>query len=107
MLSCNAASLRNKLNSLSKAIVDLNLSLFCLQETHYVKEGCIKFKGDQDFQIFEKLRENGMGGGLTIGALKDLNPIWVGDGGDDAESISIKITIKEMTIRIVNSYGIS
>ena len=99
MLSCNSASLKNKLFSLSKTIEDLNLSLFCVQETHFVKEGSVKFKGVDRFQIFEKLRDTKSGGGLCIGALQDLNPIWVG------ESMSIKITVQDMEIRVVNSYG--
>ena len=81
------------------------MSLFCVQETHFVKEGSVKFKGVDRFQIFEKLRDTKSGGGLCIGALQDLNPIWVGDGGCKVESISIKITVQDMEIRVVNSYG--
>ena len=80
MLSANSASLKNKLFSLSKIINDINLSLICLQETHYEKEGSIKFKGDDKYQIFEKLRVNKSGGGLAVIALKELNPIWLWDG---------------------------
>ena len=105
MLSCNSASLKNKLFSLSKTIEDLNLSLFCVQETHFVKEGSVKFKGVDRFQIFQKLCDTKSGGGLCIGALQDLNPFWVGDRGCEVESMSIKITVQHMEIRVVNSYG--
>ena len=102
VLSCNASGLRNKLPSLSKIISDLQLSMFCIQETHFLKEGSIKF---DNFQIFEKTRETKSGGGLLVGALKDLNPIWIGDGGSTAEAMSIKVSVKDMDIRVVNAYG--
>lgn len=105
MFSCNAAGLKNKLLSLSKVINDLNLSVFCIQETHLVKEGCIEFQNGTSFQIFEKLRETRFGGGLAIGARHELHPVWLGDGGCDAEALTIQITIQEMKIRIVNAYG--
>ena len=55
--------------------------------------------------MFEKVRDKKSGGGLLIGALKDLSPIWIGDGGTKVEALSIKISVKKMDIRIVNAYG--
>ena len=79
-LSCNAAGLKNKIFSLSKVINDLEVSLFCIQETHYLQESQVKFENDSKYQLFEKLRESKSNGGLLIGALKKFNPIWVNDG---------------------------
>ena len=72
---------------------------------HLVREGQIKFKNDKEFQIFEKLRESKSGGGLAIGALNSLNPVWIGDGGSKVEAISIQISVYNMKIRVVNAYG--
>ena len=105
VFSCNSAGLKNKLFSLSKIINDLSLSVFCLQETDLLKEGLIKFQNDQNYQIFEKLRETKSGGGLAIGAVNSLNPIWLGDGGSDVEAISIQISVQGMNIRVSNAYG--
>ena len=67
-----------------------------IQETHFMKEGLIKLKNISNFQIFEKLRENKFGGGLAIGALDNLNPIWLGDGGSEVEAMSIQICVQKM-----------
>ena len=39
------------------------------------------------------------------GVLYDLCPVWVGDGVELAEAMSVKISVEEITIRIVNAYG--
>ena len=54
IFSCNAANVKNKLLSLEKNVNELNLSLFCLQETHMYRDGLIKFKNSSNFQIYEK-----------------------------------------------------
>ena len=105
LFSCNSAGLKNKFISLSKIINDANLSIFCLQETHFIREGQIKFHNNQNFQIFEKLRCSKYGGGLAIGARNELNPVWLGDGGQEVESLSVQISLHEMKIRVVNAYG--
>ena len=46
-----------------------------------------------------------MGFGLAIGILKELNPVWICDGGDNVEALTIKISLKEMSTRITNAYG--
>ena len=104
IFSCNSSGLKNKLFSLSKVINDLNLSVFCLQETHLSKEGNIKFQNDKSFQIFEKLRETKSGGGLAIGARHELNPIWLGDGGSEVKALSIQIAVQDLKILLVNAY---
>ena len=39
-----------------------------------------------------------------VGALKDINPVWIGDGGKEVEAVSIKVSVREMDIRIVCAY---
>ena len=41
--SCNAAGIKNKLFSLNKVLNELQVSIFCIQETHLAEEGKIKF----------------------------------------------------------------
>ena len=105
IFSCNSASLRKKLFSMEKIFSDVNPSIFCLQETHFIKEGNIKFKNDSNFLIFEKIRSTKKGGGLATGVIKDLNPIWICDGGENVEALTLKISVREMKIRIINAYG--
>ena len=93
-LSCNVASVQNKLLSLEKVVNDLNLSFFALQETHAKKEGSIKFKNSQNFQIYEHIRLQKSGGGLALGILKTLNPFWIRDGGIEVEAMTIKASFR-------------
>ena len=104
-MSCNAASINNKLLSLEKIVNDLNVSFFCLQETHVKKKGTINFHNSQNYQIYELNRESKNGGGLALGVLKELNPFWIKDGGNKAEAISVKFSIKELSICVTNAYG--
>ena len=105
VFSCNAANVKNKLFSLEKNVNDLNLSLFCLQETHMNREGLIKFKNSSNFQIYEKNRNDKSGGGLAIGVLKELNPAWIRDGEDKVEAMTITISVQNLKIYVVNAYG--
>ena len=94
IFSCNAANIKNKLLSLEKIVNDLNISIFCLQETHEAKIGAIKFQTSENYQIYEKIRTNKGGGGLAVGILKDLNPSWIRDGGGEVEALTIKFKVK-------------
>ena len=95
----------NKLFSLGKVINDLNASAFCLQETFFNKSGNIKFPNSDKYQIFELNRNEKGGGGLVIGAHKALQPVWVNDGNQNVEAITIQLSSKSMNIRITNAYG--
>ena len=105
IFSCNAANIKNKILSFEKVTNDLDLGLFCLQETHLSKAGCLKFSGSQNFQIYEKVRTKQGGGGLAIGILKNLNPTWIRDGGETVEAMTVKFKIQNYEIRVVNGYG--
>ena len=103
--SCNSSGIKNKLLSFGKVINELEVGVFCLQETHAIKEGTIKFDNSSMYQIYEQVRQNKSGGGLSIGVLKSLNPVWLHDGGVEVEAMTVKIELKHFKIRITNAYG--
>ena len=79
-------------------------SVFMIEETKLKEEGQIKL-GD-DYVIYEQVRKNEKGGGgLALGALKELNPCWVNEGKENVESISINIFLNNMKIRCCVAYG--
>ena len=39
----------------------------------------------RNYQIFELLRKEKQGGGLAIGVVPELNPVWVSEGNDEVE----------------------
>ena len=76
--------------------------MFFVQETKYKEEGKLKF---DDFTVFELTRESKDGGGLALGAIKQLNPVLVRKGSDEVEAITIDIFVRNMSIRCVAAYG--
>ena len=105
ILSCNASNIKSKLYSLGKVVNDLNVSIFCIQETFMSKEGNIKFENSTEYQIFECIRNFKQGGGLAIGALKTLNPIWIKEGNNLVEALTIQVSVQKLNLRITNAYG--
>ena len=95
-MSCNASSIKSKLFSLEKIVNDLKISFFCLQETHLKKEGSIKFRNSNNYQIYELVRKNKAGGGLALGVLNELNPCWIKDGGTEIEAMTVKISVQQL-----------
>ena len=45
------------------------------------------------------------GGELALGCENQLKPLWVRDGGDDLEALSLEIAVKEMKIICCVAYG--
>ena len=93
----NAAGLRSKLLTFKKVLNDLKPSVFFIEETKLKKEGSFKLA---NYDIFELVRKNkNGGGGLALGCDKKLQPVWVREGNDYVEALSIEIAVKEMKIR--------
>ena len=102
-LGVNVAGLRPKLLTFKKVVEELKPSVFLLEETKYKDQG--KFKLN-DYIIFEKVRENRNGGGLALGCIKELKPVWVRDGGDAVEALSVEIFVSKLNIRCCVAYGV-
>ena len=73
-----------------------------MQETKYTQSGQMKFDG---FFTYEQLRSNSEGGGVALCALKELNPAFVCDGGEEVEAITVDIHLKAMGISVTSAYG--
>ena len=102
-LGVNCAGLRSKLVTFKKVISELDPSVFFVQETKLKEQGRIKLN---EYIIFEKLRSTRKnGGGLAIGCKPELSPIWVREGDDDIETLSIDNFVKNIKIRCCTGYG--
>ena len=84
---------------------DTSLGIFAIQESHMLKAGSIKFQNSSNYQIYEKIRSLKSGGGLVLGVLNDLNPVWIRDGEDRVEAMTIQISVQNQSISIINAYG--
>ena len=101
-LGVNAAGLKSKLLTFKKVLFELQPSVFFIEETKFKNSGKIKI---DNYDIFELIRTNREGGGLALGCLKSLNPVWVREGNDMVEAISVDIFIKNLKIRCCAAYG--
>ena len=72
----NSAGLTGKLDSLKRLIQVFHSGVVMLQEIKLKKPGTVKLN---EFTIFEKLRENNMGGGLMTIVHENIQPILIPD----------------------------
>ena len=105
LVGMNAAGLSSKLDSFDKMLKDLIPGVFFVEETKLKRQGRIKTESSEKYVIFELIRKQKGGGGLAIGALKELNPIWISEGDDMVEILTIQINTKDFSIRCVGGYG--
>ena len=73
-----------------------------MQETKATHTGLINFDG---YFTYEQIRSKKEGGGVTISALKTLQSVFVSDGGEDAEAVTIDTHVQKMAITITSAYG--
>ena len=60
----------------------------------------------KNYVIFEKLRNNNEnGGGLALGCVSELKPVWVRESQEPIEALSIDVFVKNLKIRCCVSYG--
>ena len=65
-----------------------------------------KIKLDSNYTVFERVRKSkDGGGGVALGCDKQLHPVWVREGEEDVEALSVEISVKDMKIRCCVSYG--
>ena len=76
----NPGGLTSKLASFEHLLSSIEPSLFFIEETKMKTQGKIKTKSSQKYQIFELNRKEKCGGGIAIGAVNDLNPVWISEG---------------------------
>lgn len=105
IVGVNAAGLMSKIESFEKLLSDLEPAVFCVQETKIRKPNMIKCESSKRFTIYELHRKNSSGGGLCIGVLKDLHPVWIAQGDDEVECLAVEIWVDNIPVRIVTGYG--
>ena len=101
-MGVNASGLQSKLLTLKKVLVELQPAVIFIEETKYRSEGKFKL---ENYEIFELTRKNREGGGLALGCLKNLNPVWVRDGDENVEALSIELYVNKLKIRCCVAYG--
>ena len=101
-IGINANGVKSKWGTFKKLIRELQPSVWSMQETKCNVKGQFKLN---DYYVYELVREKKGGGGLAIGALKDLKPVWIKEGNDEVEAITIEINVKKLAISFTVAYG--
>ena len=102
-LGVNSAGLRSKMSTFKKVVAELKPSVFLIEETKFKDEGKFKMENYIIFELVRKSRDGG--GGLALGCEKDLHPVWVKEGDDETEALSVEISLQKMKIRCCVAYG--
>ena len=66
------------------------------------KESVLKL---ENYIIFELIRQTREGGGLALGCAKELQPVWLCEGQNQVEAMSIEICVQNLKIRCCIAYG--
>ena len=84
-MGVNAAGISSKLHSLNNVIRKLSPSIFFIQETKLKRQGKLKIENPSKYIIYELNRKDRNGGGLAIGVVEELKPVWISEGDDITE----------------------
>ena len=49
-------------------------------------------------------KEEKKGGGLAIGVVPDVNPVWLSEGTDDIEVLVVQVEIDQLKLRCMTAY---
>ena len=103
LLGTNSNGISNKIESLKHAIGVFQPSIVTLQETKVRKLGSVKLRG---YQVFEKIRTGGTGGGLLTAVDENLSPVLISTGQEeDSEVLTVQAKVGHHDVRIINAYG--
>ena len=92
----------SKLTTIKKTKRETACSVWIMQETKVAQPGNIKFGG---FVTFEHTRINKDGVDLALSALETLNTVFLRDGGEEVEALTVMIHLRKITISCNTAYG--
>ena len=101
----NSAGLSSKLESFDSLLSNLRPSVLFVQETKFRTNGKLKTENSDKYFIYELLRKDRAGGGIAIGVDKDLDPVWVNEGIDGVEILTVEVSFSDLNVRCICGYG--
>ena len=102
IFSANAAGMARKSLSLTHELKECNATIFSIQETNYKKKG--KYSNNE-YEVFEALRQNKEKGGTMLGIHKSLNPVLVEEYSETFELIVAEVKVMDKEIKVMSGYG--
>ena len=101
-LAVNANGLRSKLRTFKQVLSKLNPAVFFVEESKYRDAGRLKL---ENYIIFELIRKDKDGGGLALGCAQELQPVWLREGSNQVEAMSVESFVRNMKMRCCIAYG--
>ena len=98
----NPDGAKSKFTTSKRLVRETNCAVVTMQETKCSLPFQINLDG---YFTYEHLRSKKEGGGVAVSALKVLKPVFVSDGGENVEAITIGIHVKNMTVSVTSAYG--
>ena len=102
LVGINPDGAKSKWTTIKKLVRDTNATILTMQETKSGQTGLLKLN---DFFVYEHTRKNNDGGGVALCARKELCPAFVRDGGEDAETVTVVVNLKDIAISVTSAYG--
>ena len=59
----------------------------------------------ENYEMFEKIRSEGSGGGLLTAVVKSLEPVLIEAANEETEILVVQVKFGGSKIRIINGYG--
>ena len=104
-MGVNAAGISSKLQSFKNVVRKVNPSIFFIEETKLKRPGKLNHENLSKYVVYELNRKNRNGGGLAIGVIKELKPVWISEGDDNTEILTVEVDISGLKVRCVGGYG--
>ena len=101
ILSANANSLKNKIDSLRFNVSLLKPDIIVIQETKFKREYQGLLEG---YRCFNTIRGDS-GRGVLIAVRSTLKPARIYEGDSECEVLTVEIALEHIKIRIVAGYG--
>ena len=102
IMGINAAGISSKLNSFKNVLRQLKPAVFFVEETKLRRPGKLEMN---NYQVYELNRKDKNGGGIAIGVLEQLKPVWISEGDDAIEVLTIEANLNGLKTRCVGAYG--
>ena len=68
-------------------------------------EGKLKTANCSNYHIYELVRKDRAGGGIAIGVEKSLDPVWINEGKEGVELLTVEISLSGFQVRCICGYG--
>ena len=103
-MGVNAAGISSKFHSLKNVVRKLNPSIIFIEESKLKRPGKLKDFLSK-YVVYELNRKHRNGGGLAIGVINELKPVWISEGDDKTELLTVEVDFSGLKVRCVGGYG--